>query len=103
MTQVNKQWAKVTQDGVELSWNHEQEGPMSAEDVAKFYVDSVKALQQFKADDPRTFPELRKAEKARQDFRKDAKLIAKTVIWLLVAVGFMVVFCGGDPRGGGGY
>lgn len=60
---VNKQTTKIVQDGVELTWDQQQDGELDAEAAAKFYVDSVKALQKFKDEDPRTQPELRKEKK----------------------------------------
>lgn len=67
----NKHTTKVVQDGVEITWHQEGEGDANPEDVAKFYVDSVKALQKFKEEDPRTQPALRKAEKKRIDTRRN--------------------------------
>lgn len=96
---TNKQWAKVVQDGVELTWNHETDTPMAPEDVAKFYVDSVKALQKFKDQDPRTQPELRAQDKARKEFAKD---LVSFIKWGVV-VFFAAVFayqCGAVDHGG---
>jgi hypothetical protein len=60
---VNKYAAKVTQDGVELTWNAEKLGPLDAQDAANFYTESVNALQKFKKADPRTRPDLQAWEK----------------------------------------
>ena len=80
---VNKHTTKVVQDGVELTWHQEGCGEAKPEDVAKFYVDSVKALQKFKNEDPRTEPELRKKAKASKDFQS-------TLGWCLVVLLVMV-------------
>jgi hypothetical protein len=80
---VNKHTTKVVQDGVELTWHQEGDGDAKPEDVAKFYVDSVKALQTFKDEDPRTQPALRKQAKARKEFRN--------TLWWLVFLGLGLV------------
>jgi hypothetical protein len=67
---LNKQTAKVVQDGVELSWDMQSEGDPDPEAAAKFYAKSVEALQKFKTIDPRIAPELRKIKKDKEDFRK---------------------------------
>jgi hypothetical protein len=103
---VNKQTTKVVQDGVELTWHQETDGDAKPEDVAKFYVDSVKALQKFKEEDPRTQPALRKEDKARKDFRKT---VEEFVSWgfVLVFASFFAYQCGqsqhGPSRWGGDY
>ena len=95
---VNKQTTKVVQDGVELTWHQEGEGEAKPEDVAKFYVDSVNALQKFKNEDPRTQPELRAQDKARKDFRKK---VEEYVSWgfVLVFATFFAYQCGQTQRG----
>jgi hypothetical protein len=81
---VNKHTSKVVQDGVELTWH--QEG------------DSVKALQKFKDEDPRTQPELRKQDKARKEGkRKREELISWTFV--VLCVGFFAYHCGQSHRG----
>ena len=90
---VNKQTSKVIQDGFELTWHREGDGEAKPEDVAQFYVDTAKALQKFKEEDPRTQPELRKAEKKR-------KSLESKISWMffltLTAVSFY--HCGQAQR-----
>jgi hypothetical protein len=82
---ANKYTAKTTQDGIELTWNLEENRAMTADEVAKFYVDSAKALQKFKADDPRTMPELRRAASSKKNFWNN-------VFWLIVGCFLMFAF-----------
>lgn len=60
---VNKQTAKIMQDGVELTWDLHREGELNPQDAADFYIHSVEALKKFKERDPRTEPVLRAAHK----------------------------------------
>lgn len=67
---LNKQTAKVVQDGVELTWDVQREGDPDPEAAAKFYAQSVEALRKFRDIDPRTMPALRAADKAKKEFWK---------------------------------
>lgn len=90
---VNKHTTKVVQDGVELTWHQEGAGEAKPEDVAKFYVDSVKALQKFKDEDPRTQPALRAQAKAR---KKVEEYVSWTFV-VLIAM-FFAYECGQTHR-----
>jgi hypothetical protein len=87
MTTSNKLTSKAIVDGVELTWNADEPGEMDAEKTAKFYTDSVAALQKFKGDDPRTEPKLR-AEKKKND---KAGVIFWTIVWTFILT-FMVIW-----------
>lgn len=64
---VNKQTAKVMQDGVELTWDLHREGELNPQEAADFYVHSVEALRKFRERDPRTEPMLRAAAKQKSE------------------------------------
>jgi len=85
---VNKQTAKVMQDGVELTWDLQREGEVDADAAAKFYTQSVDALRKFRDADPRTMPELRKAKKTKDDnwqaFVNQAKGVLVGIILVLL-------------------
>jgi hypothetical protein len=88
---VNKQTAKVVQDGVELSWDLLREGELKPEEAADFYVHSVEALRRFRERDPRTEPALRKEKKL-----KDERGKAFANVFLGIVMGaFLMVFLGG--------
>ena len=86
---LNKQTAKVMQDGVELTWDVQREGDPDPEAAAKFYAQSVEALRKFKDLDPRTMPALRAADKKKKDFWK---AIANLFWGLVIGMLLMVVF-----------
>jgi hypothetical protein len=88
MTTSNKLSAKAIVDGIELTWNADEPGEMDAEKTAKFYTESVAALQKFKSDDPRTEPKLRAKDKFWKGFWRDLKylVIIIAVVWFAFAV-----------------
>jgi hypothetical protein len=58
---TNKQTVQTTHDGVNVTWHREgAAGNGSAKEAADFYVDTVRALEKFKKQDPRRFPRLRR-------------------------------------------
>jgi hypothetical protein len=76
---VNKYTSKTTHDGIELTWNAEKEGGISAKDAAAFYVESVEALQKFRQGDPRTQPGLR-------------AMVKSVTKWFWICVGLVVLW-----------
>jgi hypothetical protein len=82
---------KIVQDGMEISWEHQRDAPLSVEDAAKLSLEGAEALQKFKEKDPRTQPKLRAEDKAKKDaekamkFRFEGVLLALFLFWLAMA------------------
>jgi hypothetical protein len=72
-----KQTIQALQDGRTFIWNREQDGNLSPEDAAKFYIEGGKALEGFKKGDPRTNPEAR-------DLVKNVKTAFALVVTFMV-------------------
>jgi hypothetical protein len=92
---------RIVQDGMEISWEHQRDTPLTPEDAAKLSLEGAEALQKFKEKDPRTQPDLRKQKKDKDEaqkatkFRLEGVLLAGVLLWLAWALS------AADCRGGG--
>lgn len=83
---------KIVQDGMEITWEHRRDAPISVDDAAKLSLEGAEALQKFKEKDPRTQPALREADKAEKAAAKAVKhrlegiMLAGVLAWLAWAL-----------------